>query len=60
MAQYNPKSIEKKWQEAWEDAKVFQAKQIIKNQNIMCLKCFPIPPAGFTWDTLEIIQWETL
>ncbi len=43
MAQYNPKSIEKKWQEAWEDAKVFQAKTDLKKPKYYVLEMFPYP-----------------
>ena len=43
MAQYNPKSIEKKWQEAWEDAKVFQAKTDYKKPKYYVLEMFPYP-----------------
>ena len=43
MAQYNPKSIEKKWQKAWEDAKVFQAKTDNKKPKYYVLEMFPYP-----------------
>jgi leucyl-tRNA synthetase len=43
MAQYNPKSIEKKWQEAWEDAKIFQAKTDYKKPKYYVLEMFPYP-----------------
>ena len=43
MAQYNPKSIEKKWQEAWEDTKVFQAKTDHKKPKYYVLEMFPYP-----------------
>ena len=43
MAQYNPKSIEKKWQEAWENAKVFQVKTDQKKPKYYVLEMFPYP-----------------
>ena len=43
MAHYNPKSIEKKWQKAWEDAKVFQAKTDNKKPKYYVLEMFPYP-----------------
>ena len=43
MAQYNPKSIEKKWQEAWENAKVFQAKTDHNKPKYYVLEMFPYP-----------------
>ncbi len=43
MTKYNAKSIEKKWQEAWEDAKVFQAKTDHKKPKYYVLEMFPYP-----------------
>ena len=43
MTQYNAKSIEKKWQDAWEDAKVFQAKTDHKKPKYYVLEMFPYP-----------------
>jgi len=43
MAQYNPKSIEKKWQEAWKNAKVFEAKTDNKKPKYYVLEMFPYP-----------------
>ena len=43
MAKYNPNSIEKKWQKAWEDAKVFQAKTDHNKPKYYVLEMFPYP-----------------
>ena len=43
MAQYNAKSVEKKWQDAWEKAKVFQAKTDPKKPKYYVLEMFPYP-----------------
>ena len=43
MANYNPNSIEKKWQKAWEDAKVFQAKTDHNKPKYYVLEMFPYP-----------------
>ncbi len=43
MTHYNPKSIEKKWQQAWENAKVFQAKTDLKKPKYYVLEMFPYP-----------------
>ena len=43
MAQYNANSIEKKWQDAWETTKVFQAKTDHKKPKYYVLEMFPYP-----------------
>ena len=43
MAQYNANTIEKKWQETWEKAKVFQAKTDLKKPKYYVLEMFPYP-----------------
>ncbi len=43
MSHYNAKSIEKKWQKAWEKAKVFQAKTDITKPKYYVLEMFPYP-----------------
>ena len=43
MAQYNANIIEKKWQETWEKAKVFQAKTDLKKPKYYVLEMFPYP-----------------
>ena len=43
MSQYNAKSIEKKWQAAWEKAKVFQAKTDKTKPKYYVLEMFPYP-----------------
>ena len=43
MAQYNAKSVEKKWQIAWEKKKVFQAKTDLKKPKYYVLEMFPYP-----------------
>ena len=43
MAQYNARSIEKKWQKAWEKAKIFQAKTDTTKPKYYVLEMFPYP-----------------
>ena len=43
MAQYNANSIEKKWQKAWEKAKVFQTKTDTSKPKYYVLEMFPYP-----------------
>ena len=43
MSKYNPDTIEKKWQKAWEDNKVFQAKTDITRPKYYVLEMFPYP-----------------
>ena len=43
MAQYNAKSVEKKWQEAWEKKKIFQAKTDPTKPKYYVLEMFPYP-----------------
>ena len=43
MAHYDAKTIEKKWQEAWEKTKVFQAKTDFNKPKYYVLEMFPYP-----------------
>src|SRR3989344_2627769 len=43
----NFSEIEKKWQQAWEDKKIFQAKETSKKKKFYCLEMFPYPSAAF-------------
>ncbi len=43
MAKYDAKSIEKKWQAAWDKAKVFQSKTDIRKPKYYVLEMFPYP-----------------
>ncbi len=40
------KSIEKKWQKSWADAKVFKAREDPKKKKYYCLEMFPYPSAS--------------
>ena len=40
---YNFKAIEKKWQEKWEKAKIFQAKENSKKKKFYVLEMYPYP-----------------
>ena len=40
------KTIEKKWQKNWADAKVFKAKEDEKKKKYYCLEMFPYPSAS--------------
>jgi len=43
MEKYDPKAIEKKWQEKWEKEKIFEAKDYSKNPKFFILDMFPYP-----------------
>ena len=43
MSKYNPSIIEKKWQKAWEDGKVFQAQTDTTKPKYYVLEMFPYP-----------------
>jgi leucyl-tRNA synthetase/predicted alpha/beta hydrolase family esterase len=43
----NFKELEQKWQQAWEDAKIFQAKDDSKKKKFYNLEMFPYPSASF-------------
>ena len=43
MAKYNANAIEKKWQEAWEAKKVFEAQTNISKPKYYVLEMFPYP-----------------
>ena len=43
MGNYNPKSIEKKWQEIWEKDKTFAAKKLKNHQKMFLAEMFPYP-----------------
>ena len=43
MLKYNPSIIEKKWQKAWEDGKVFQAQTDTTKPKYYVLEMFPYP-----------------
>ena len=43
MSKYNPSIIEKKWQKAWEDKKVFQAQTDTTRPKYYVLEMFPYP-----------------
>ncbi|MEM4244951.1 MAG: leucine--tRNA ligase, partial [Candidatus Nanoarchaeia archaeon] len=40
---YDFKRIEKKWQEKWEDAKIFEVSEKSKKKKFYCLEMFPYP-----------------
>jgi leucyl-tRNA synthetase len=41
--QYNFKEIEKKWQNIWEERKIFKAEIDKKKKKFYCLEMFPYP-----------------
>ena len=43
---YGFKKIEKKWQDKWEKAKVFEVKEDKKKKKFYCLEMFPYPSAS--------------
>ena len=43
MAVYNARAIEKKWQKAWEEGKIFQARTDITKPKYYVLEMFPYP-----------------
>ena len=53
---YNFKLVEEKWQNIWDQNKVFESKVDINKKKFYCLEMFPYPSGKFIWDMLEIIQ----
>lgn len=46
MREYNPKVIEKKWQDIWDEKKVYEASNTSENEKFYALVEFPYPSAN--------------